>query len=38
MGATGCPKMLVTNYQSMLYNIPEKQDLIYISKDTWNQF
>jgi hypothetical protein len=25
MEPTGCPKMLVTNYQSILYNIPEKQ-------------
>jgi hypothetical protein len=25
MGPTGCPKMLVTNYQSMLCNIPEEQ-------------
>jgi len=23
MGLTGCPIMLVTNYQSMLHNIPE---------------
>jgi len=36
MGPIGCPETKVTNYQSMLFNIAKKKDLIYTTAETWN--
>jgi len=36
MGKTGCPKMSGMNYQTMLCNTPEEQNLNDTAVEAWN--